>query len=147
MYATYAEYLGGIYKRPKSTLLIENFTPPLPEQKQKSSVDTSNPKVWGPSYWTNLHISAIYYPENPSPIVRERIKNRILAIPHEIPCDKCRCHANSFIEANRHNLDKIVANKHSLGKFYVDFHNQVNKRYGKSEWTYDQAYKYYSGKN
>jgi hypothetical protein len=38
-----------------------------------------------------------------------------------------------------------VSNRDSLGKFYTDFHNQVNKRYGKREWTYDEVYEKYSG--
>lgn len=107
---------------------------------------TTDPKVWGPPFWFSLHVSAAHYPENPSQIVRERMKQRILAIPYEVPCSTCRPHASAFVEANRDKLDEIVSNKHSLGKFYVNFHNQVNKRYGKPEWTYEQAYRVYSGK-
>jgi hypothetical protein len=110
----------------------------------EAELGASNPKVWGPPLWFVLHTSATYYPEDPSPIVTSRMKNRILALPYEIPCTTCRPHAISFIENNRHLLDDIVSNKHKLGKFYVDFHNQVNKRYNKPEWSYEQAYDYYS---
>jgi hypothetical protein len=121
-------------------------SPALSMKWATDTVSTTNPKVWGPAFWFSLHVSAAHYPENPSQIVRERMKQRILAIPYEVPCGTCRPHASAFIESNRDKLDKIVSNKHELGKFYVDFHNKVNKRYGKPEWTYDQAYKVYSGK-
>jgi hypothetical protein len=106
---------------------------------------TYDPKIWGPAFWFSLHTSAVYYPEDASPLVRERMKQRILAIPYEIPCKSCMTHASSFIEDNRDKLDDIVSNRHKLGKFYVDFHNKVNKRFGKPEWTYEQAYARYSG--
>jgi len=110
-----------------------------------SQQNTSDPKVWGPLFWAPLHISAAYYPIEASPIVKERMKNRILAIPYEVPCTNCRVHASAFIEKNKDNLDTIVSGRHSLGKFYVDFHNQVNKRFNKPVWTYEDAYKVYKG--
>ena len=113
----------------------------------KYKVSTANPSVWGPPFWFSLHISSLYYPEEASPIVRERMKNRILAIPYEIPCSLCRPHASSYIEKNREKLDEIVSGRDGLFKFYVDFHNEVNARYGKEKWTYEKAYNYYSGKN
>lgn len=165
MYATASEYLG-LHKFPQSSMLskpiaanmpyyqpVEGFTQPVSEKEQPplemkyktEVVATSNPKVWGPSFWFSLHVSAAHYPENPSQIVRERMKQRILAIPYEVPCATCRPHASAFIESYRDKLDQVVSNKHELGKFYVDFHNKVNQRYGKPEWTYEQAYKVYSG--
>lgn len=113
---------------------------------KKDTASTSDPKIWGPAFWFALHISAVYYPENPSNIVRERMKNRILAIPYEVPCSLCRPHALSFIETRREQLEKVVSNRHELGKFYVDFHNAVNKRYNKPEWSYEKAFEVYSGK-
>ena len=131
---------------PIPEIVSENKQPPMQlKWRTEKVLSTSNPKVWGPAFWLSLHLSAAHYPENPSTIVRERMKQRILAIPYEVPCSTCRPHASAFIESNRDKLDTIVSNKHELGKFYVDFHNKVNKRYGKPEWTYDQAYAIYSG--
>jgi hypothetical protein len=117
----------------------------LPPSSLESLGNTSDPKIWGPPFWFSLHVSAAHYPIQPSSIVRERMKCRILAIPYEIPCATCRPHASAYIEKYRSELDNIVATRHNLGQFYVDFHNQVNKRYGKPEWTYEQAYRYYGG--
>lgn len=149
MYANINEYLG-MYTIPKSNL-NEKYTILEKEIKEETKTDLqfkkekTNPKIWGPSFWFTLHTSAAFYPLLASPIVRERMKNRILAIPYEIPCPNCRIHAIDFIEKHRNNLDKIVSGRHSLGSFYVDFHNQVNKRYNKPLWNYEQAYQLYSG--
>ena len=104
-----------------------------------------DPKVWGPPFWFSLHTSAIFYPEKPSALYRDKMKARILAIPYEIPCAACKPHASAFVEKHKRNLDSIVSSRDSLFNFYVDFHNQVNMRYNKPTWTYDQAKKYYSG--
>jgi hypothetical protein len=113
--------------------------------KTKYISNTADPTVWGPAFWFGLHVSAAHYPMNASPIVKERMKGRILALPYEISCGACKPHASAFIEKHKHRLDDIVSGRHKLGAFYVDFHNQVNKRHNKKEWTYEEAYKMYSG--
>lgn len=164
MYSTYQDYLGDkpVYehyreqKEPQSQQQLNwgnDFITmnQISSDNNKKSVpipinnSVGDPKVWGPPFWYTLHVSAAHYPLNPSSIVQERMKQRILAIPYEIPCAVCRPHASAFIENNRDNLDKIVSSRENLIKFYVDFHNQVNKRYGKPLWTYQQAIDKYSG--
>lgn len=108
---------------------------------------TSDPKIQGPMFWWNLHVAAAYYPLEASELVRDRMKGRILAIPYELACSSCRPHALAFVEQYKDQLDQIVSGRHSLGRFYVKFHNYVNKRYNKPEWTYEQSYKYYTGKD
>ena len=108
---------------------------------------SSNPLVWGPLFWYTLHNSAIHYPVNASPLVKQRILNRIQAIPYEVPCKTCQIHASAYIESlSDYDLDKIVSGRDNLFKFYVDFHNAVNTRLGKPIWTYQQALNYYSDK-
>ena len=144
MYANVSTYLG-MYNVPESNLRTKQY---LPKENFEPDVITgsANPKVWGPPFWFTLHNSAVHYPIQASPIVKERMKHRILAIPYEIPCSNCRPHAIDFIEKNRDMLNNIVSGRHTLFQFYVDFHNKVNERYGKPIWTYEQAYEMYSGK-
>lgn len=169
-YVTASEYLG-MYNVPKSNMVTESYiqhpehelkyeNEPIKEGytsdnntdndlnmiwDTKKINNTADPRVWGPAFWFTLHNSAAHYPYEASPIVKERMKWRILALPYEIPCAGCRPHASAFVEQHKHKLDQIVSGRHRLGKFYVDFHNQVNKRHGKRQWTYDEAYKLYSG--
>lgn len=112
---------------------------------KKKYENMADPRVWGPAFWFSLHTSAINYPVNPSPIFRERMKGRILAIPYEIPCPACKPHASAFIEQNKGRLDEIVSSREKLFNFYVDFHNKVNERYEKKKYTYKEAMELYSG--
>ena len=168
MYATAARYLNlPVTNQATKSVTPISITPDNPVSEsytadsestvtlnwKMSDVQTSDPSVWGPAFWFSLHVSAAYYPVEPSDIVKERMKQRILAIPYEVPCPTCRPHASAFIESYRvgdpkfaSRLDRVVSGRDELIKFYVDFHNKVNERYGKRQWTYDEAKKVYSGK-
>ena len=114
-------------------------------KKNKTELNNFNkknikdPKIWGPIYWFNLHNSSNYYPINPSKKLKNITKNRILSIPHELPCNKCKIHAIEYINSRMCELDTIVDSKDNLFKFYVDFHNKVNIRTGKNPISYEEA--------
>lgn len=101
------------------------------------------PSYFGPSYWFVLHTTAKHYPKNPSPIVIERMKNFILAIPYTLPCETCQVHAIQYISNCAQQLDKICSTQETLFKFFVDFHNAVNKRLNKPFYSYEEASKLY----
>ena len=73
------------------------------------------------------------------------MKDFIIAIPIMLPCLKCKDHATSYIESNLEKLDKIVSSRKNLFNFFVDFHNYVNKTYGKRIFTYEEATVLYNG--
>jgi hypothetical protein len=104
---------------------------------------TSDPTVWGPSFWFMLHNGASKYPIEASNHRKERMKGFILGIPTMVPCEGCISHAIPYLEASKSKLDTIVKGRDSLFKFFVDFHNNVNKRLHKREYTYDEAYQMY----
>jgi hypothetical protein len=106
----------------------------------------TTPSVFGPPMWFTFHNSANNYPVNPSPIVKERMKNVIIGIPVLLPCATCKDHATAYIESRFNELDNIVSTKDNLFNFFVDFHNYVNKRYDKKIYTYEEAKKLYDGK-
>lgn len=106
--------------------------------------NTTDPNVWGPAFWFSIHNGAIHYPVKASPVARERMKGFIKGLSYILPCKVCSNHASSFIESNKSNLDDIVGGRDKLFNFFVDFHNHVNKNYGKEEMTYDHARKLYS---
>jgi hypothetical protein len=107
----------------------------------------SSPHIFGPPLWFTLHNSSNNYPDNPSPIVKERMKNIIIGIPVLLPCANCKDHATAYIETHFDKLDDIVSTRDKLFNFFVDFHNYVNKRYNKKTYSYEEAKDLYSGKN
>ena len=108
-------------------------------------LSTADPRVWGPSFWFTLHNGALRYPENASPVTKERMKNFILGMTIMIPCIACKDHATAFIESKYSELDTIVKGRDNLFNFFVDFHNYVNKRYGKKLFSYKEALDLYNG--
>ena len=106
---------------------------------------TKDPAVWGPAFWFTLHNSAAHYPENASPICKERCKGFIMGIPYMVPCFSCSEHARAFIDKYKNSLDEVTSSRKNLFDFFLKFHNYVNVRYGKKEMTYEEAYKMYNG--
>ena len=107
-------------------------------------LDMSSPPVFGPPLWLTMHNASIHYPVHPSPLVIERMKNFILAIPVLIPCETCKEHANAYIEENFSKLDEVCSGRMKLFNFFVDFHNYVNIRLNKPVMSYEDAFKLYS---
>ena len=152
---------GDMLSKPLIRNMLQNpppiqQNPPPIQQKQESTnshcndlkyilienENSGNPEVWGPAFWFSLHNGAIKYPENPSPLWKQRMKYFIQGIPVMLPCEKCADHATSYIESK--NLDSVVSNKDSLFSFFCDFHNFVNKRLNKKEIPISEAYKLYT---
>lgn len=105
----------------------------------------TDPRVWGGPFWFSLHSSAAHYPIKASNMVRDLMVGRLLALPVEIPCAKCRPHASAFIEANKDKLFDICSGRDKLFNFYVDFHNKVNQRYNKPIVSYEEARRMWMG--
>ena len=109
----------------------------------KLVLNLEDPHVWGPSFWFTLHNGSLYYPKNPTNHIKNLMKHRILTIPYELPCENCKHHAHAYIQSK--NLDNVVNSKTNLFNFYVDFHNEVNKRSNKRIVSYEEAEKIWSG--
>ena len=122
---------------------------PLPGVEMKfenlKDTSTSNPNIWGPPLWFTLHNTAIKFPVNASPLYISKMKDFIISIPYILPCEQCKVHASNYIEENKQDLDNICSGREKLFKFFVDFHNKVNKRQNKTEISYEDAYKIYTG--
>lgn len=110
----------------------------------KSYANSSDPQVWGPAFWFTLHNGAARYPKNAGALCKERMKGFILGMPVMIPCEKCADHATAHIEHNYRRLDDIVSTQENLFDFFVSFHNYVNRRYGKPEMSYEDAFELYT---
>ena len=125
--------------------VLINNKPEINIRYELTEGNGTSPDVFGPPFWFTLHNGANKYPENPNKIIHQKMKNFIIAVPVMLPCLKCKDHAISYIESQLENLDKIVSSKNNLFNFFVDFHNDVNKRYGKKIFTYEEANELYNG--
>jgi hypothetical protein len=125
----------------------ENETPVKQlHMKWKTSKYTrlSDPNIWGPAFWFILHNGSSKYPISATPFAIDRMKGFIKGIPIMLPCPACKYHAICHIQDNLHNLDDICSGRDKLFAFFVDFHNIVNKRYGKPSVSVEEAYKSYN---
>jgi mitochondrial FAD-linked sulfhydryl oxidase len=104
----------------------------------------TNPTVWGPCLWKFLHVASFNYPVEPSAICKEHTKRFIKSLPMLIPCEVCALHAKAYVVKHDNCLDRIVSTRNELAAFYVNFHNEVNKRYNKPFFTFADAEAMYS---
>lgn len=113
------------------------------EKKKKSTMIRNSGLLYWNLYWYNLHWLSINYPLNPSPEQINQVNKlvEIMQTPNGISCSKCRNHFKLWVKNNpisEHNNDKI-----SLFKYFVDCHNDVNKRNKKKVWSLDEAFDTY----
>ena len=125
--------------------VIINNKPELSIKYELTEGNGTSPDIFGPPFWFTLHNGANKYPENPNKIVQKKMKDFIIAIPIMLPCLKCKDHAISYIESHLEKLGEIVSSRNNLFNFFVDFHNYVNKTYGKKIFTYKEANELYNG--
>ena len=89
----------------------------------------------GPGIWFTFHTMAIFATSKESSrfliyFMRKTIEN--------FKCLFCREHATSYMRKYPPELKQ-----HKLFYWTVEFHNDVNTRKGKENWTYVKAYDFY----
>lgn len=90
-----------------------------------------NNEFWR-NYWKYLHYLSLIYPENPSNKNKSNIKKLLKNMENDgLSCPNCRNHFKEYLSDK--NRDIIVSNRDNLFNFFVDLHNNVNKRLGKGE--------------
>jgi hypothetical protein len=110
----------------------ENFESEISYEISLSELPNKDATVFGPKLWYCLHNAAKAYPDSPTKLVQDRMKNVILGIPYLIPCDSCYEHSLSYIDKlDECKLNNICSTRINLIVFFVEFHNHVNKRLGK----------------
>jgi hypothetical protein len=101
-----------------------------------------DPDAFGPAFWFTLHNSAGTYPNKPTKVIQQSMKELITNLPLLVPCLTCKEHFYNFIKYS--NLDIATANRENLFRYFVDVHNYVNKRVNKkTEMSLNDAKKIY----
>ena len=121
---------------------------PVAMQIEPSHVVTNSishntvPKIdWGPSIWYFFHILAEKVQSTNFNIVRLELMNIIKLVSMNLPCPLCSTHAKSYLD--KVNFSTILT-KDDLKRMLLNFHNEVNKRLGKPEFTYSELTEKYS---
>ena len=86
------------------------------------------PTKWGPHFWMALHIACLGCQDY------KIISGFVEGFKAVIPCLSCRLHFDSVLTENP------VPEAGDFFKWSVDVHNIVNKRIGKPEFSYEDAF-------
>jgi len=97
--------------------------------------------LWGPSAWTFLHAVSFAYPDEPSEEHKDAALNLFSSLQLLLPCGDCCSHYCSTFQ--RKDLREHLESRDKFSQWLVNFHNMVNRRLKKPEFSYDDAKKYY----
>lgn len=101
---------------------------------KKNDDNKTKTKYWGNQMWEMMHTYSYLYPKNPTNEMQENAKSFYESMYDIVKCEKCKKSIQDYIENNPiHNN-----NKNDLINWVLEFHNFVNKKLGKEEWTRKQ---------
>ena len=101
--------------------------------------------LWGSSAWKFLHAVTFAYPESPTTHHRTAAVQLFKSLLHMLPCGEC-C-TNYQNEFSEENITPHLKSRDSLSRWLVILHNNVNRRLGKPEMTYEQVEAVYPDDN
>lgn len=88
---------------------------------------------YGPGIWFAIHLMA--YKTDKDITLKRPFLTYINALAENFPCGECRGHFKNYLSTNP--PDKAQ----ELFKWTWEFHNAVNKRLGKKQFTYEESLK------
>lgn len=100
------------------------------------------PEIWGPMFWSTLHIISLAYPDDPTYSEKRAAKELFNALVQLLPCPVCRSHYKEITQAMP--VETWLDNRKSLVEWVWSVHNQVNVKLGKKEITMPEFYKHYN---
>jgi hypothetical protein len=100
------------------------------------------PEVWGPIFWSTLHIVALGFPDEPSYAEKRAAKEFYNSMAYLLPCPVCREHFTTVLQGLP--VENWLDNRKSLIEWVVMAHNRVNERLGKPQLTVEQFYTKYT---
>lgn len=89
---------------------------------------------WGNSLWSFIHSLLLENINTDNIQTIEILKNLLINIQNCMPCYKCKNKYTPYL-SKLENTNSII----ELFNWSVDLHNEINKHFSKSEWTYDMA--------
>ena len=116
----------------------EKLAPPAPDgpYDSKEGMMTS---IFGPIFWTAIHLVSFNYPPRPTPEQRRAYRTWLLATGDILPCRYCR--ENFAANLERAGFDEAVFDsRDSFSRFCYRLHGVVNEMLGKeTPLTYEDV--------
>jgi FAD-linked sulfhydryl oxidase len=93
-----------------------------------------SPSVWGPLFWTTMHIVSLGFPTNPTDDEKEAASAFFSSLQFMIPCPICKEHYASFLKG----MPIATQSRDTLINWVFDLHNKVNQQLGKPAISFEQ---------
>ncbi len=113
--------------------LIPKSEDPVEEMPRKFPPYGVGPAVWGPCFWTTMHIVSLGVSATPSAEEKEGIRKFYESLQVVIPCPHCRSHYKEALVARPIRLET----RDDLVEWVYDIHNYINVQLGKPELPWD----------
>jgi hypothetical protein len=91
------------------------------------------PAVWGPCFWTTMHIVSLGVSTAPSAEEQEGIRKFYESLQVVIPCPLCRSHYKEALIA----MPLRTRSRDELVEWVYDIHNYINQQLGKSQMPWE----------
>lgn len=104
----------------------------------------SNPQIFGPPLWRMIHLIPFNYHHNLTKEEQQEVYMTFLGLPGLIPCANCKAHCREYVLNNLKEFRIAAQKRDDLFEFFVNFHNEVNKRLGKKIISIGDAKKMYN---
>ena len=113
------------------------------DKKENTNIENSRSR-WGPSTWLLFHTLAEKIKEEEFSNVKNELLDIIKSICMNLPCPSCAQHATEYISKLNYNS---IKSKDDFKMYFLQFHNFVNKRTNKPQFTLEQLNDKYSKAN
>ena len=92
------------------------------------------PSVWGPIFWTMMHITTLGYPDAPTEQERQAAIDFFESLRYTIPCPICKQHYSDNITESP--VRNAVVSKQALIRWLFNIHNKVNIQLNKPQLSW-----------
>jgi len=93
-----------------------------------------SPAVWGPIFWSTMHIVTMGYPPEPSDEQKAGARSFFESLASVIPCPICREHYAHFLKET----PPDTTSRDTLVEWAFNIHNKVNEQLGYRQITFEQ---------
>jgi len=88
-----------------------------------------SPAVWGPIFWSTMHIVSLGYSSKPSEEEKAGAAAFYNSLATVIPCPICKTHYRKFLKETP--VEGALNSRHELIHWVFNLHNDVNEQLGK----------------